>query len=551
MLKNIIYILLWMLVGIPLSSISQTKGLQEVDVDLGSGSFTGSLGLPFDVPFRITGPITAGLRKVTVKYRIQKDEHRNWMRFPQKEKGKWSKPDDWVYIDDPVKDQKFRLTVGPLHPNVGYEFKYEILKIPGLNPTQYENLRVSIFESLINFLETPTELSDPNIARLNAELNKKMQVAVGSGTILNKDETPFVLDILQDPLRATTDAIIDCNLAISDAQSRINSYIDAFKRWNRHFQLLKNQLDRIVLNPAILNAAAKAIWDAPVAPLIQSVKDIKFSELAGFITDPSQHFDEVMAGNQKITKPGLAISTSPDPASFELLNAFFEIIASGKITNTANPPANFFAGMQNSFTGTFLPAVTGIQTEYDLIKEQKKIKADLLLKFPNVLADKLISLTVVLLDRSMSDAVSQSTPYIGLDLGFSFTPAYSQLFAYEGVNFYFVPVNKEASLSRMKGLLNNLSKRFSIHIGLTQSLITAENKNYQALINNVGSLLAGFGLRFSRITRLNVGTIFFYEKNPNPLIDKKDLKKMYCFSFTFDINIAKALGNFGTRIGVK
>jgi len=216
-----------------------------------------------------------------------------------------------------------------------------------------------------------------------------------------------------------------------------------------------------------------------------------------------------------------------------------------------NASRDIFALQAASINGNFLPAANQSAEQFEIIKNEQQKKADLLAKFPDVLADKLISLSFIIVDKSVSDVVSSSTPYIGLDVGFSYTPGYSQVFAYEGVNFYFVPVNKDAPLKTMKGLWNSLSKRLSVHIGLTQSLIAAENKNYAPLINNVGSLLVGTGIRVSRIVRINYGAILFYEKNPNPLIDKKDLKKMYSLSLTFDLNVAKALGSFGTRLGIK
>jgi hypothetical protein len=275
---------------------------------------------------------------------------------------------------------------------------------------------------------------------------------------------------------------------------------------------------------------------------------LKFGELADLLSDPSLKWEDMINGKAKIEKDGLSPVTAPDNASYSLLTAFFSIIKTGNIKNVGG---DVFASVQQKVVGNFLPAVKETPQLFELIKSELQKKTDLLAKFPDVLADKFISLSFVLIDKSVSDIVSSANPYIGLDVGFSYTPNYSQLFAYEGVNFYFAPVNKDAPLSRIKGLRNNLSKRLSVHMGLTQSLIAAENKNYAPLINGVGSLLIGAGLRVSRIVRLNYGTIFFYEKNPNPLIDKKDFKKMYSFSLTFDINVAKALGNFGTRLGIK
>ena len=525
---------------------AQTKGMQEIEVDLASGVFVSQQGIPFDVPFRIFGSVSGTLREVSVKYKIDPSEYKKWMRFPRKEKDSFSTPVTWTAIDEVPKDQKFRLTVGPLHPNVAYQFNYTILKTPP--QAQREELKKTIFESINRFLENLKGLDDIEIAKQNNDLNRKLQLFVGAGTIVEADKkTPFKLNILDGPLKNTADEIIVNNLSIEDSKQRIESFSAAFDANRPAFRKFREILANINVNPSLLNDASKIIWQGPVTTTIPSLKDLKYSDLAKLLADPNQPWRDVIRGKMKIERAGLIPTTVPDISSYDILAIFFTNLIANTIKNTADE--NAFAEVGSDKLGMWFQAASDAFDYHEAIKIATKKREDLLAKFPDVLSDKFILFSVIFIDKSISDVVSQSNPYIGLDVGFSYVPGYSQLFLYEGVNFYFVPVNKDAPLARMRGLKNNLSKRLSIHFGLTQSLISIENKNYQPL-TTAGSLLVGGGIRVSRIVRINYGTIFFYEKNANPLITKKDMKSMYCFSLTFDINVGKALGNFGTRLGI-
>jgi len=530
---------------------AQTKALTEVEVDLGSGTFSGTTGLPFDVPFKITGPVTPNLRAVWVRYKIKDDEFKKWMRFPSSVKKTWSDTSKhWTYYDEAPSGAKFHLFVGPLHPNVTYEFQYFIEKIPSLTATQKDDLKKAMFNSLVNFLEELTNVDDGRIATLNNELNTKLQLAIGKGEIQNLDRTPFKLDVKTGNVRPITDKVINCNLTILKAKTSLTRNVGAFAEDKAEFSTFKNILDGINQDKIKLNAASLAIWNAPITNAVPALKDLKFSVLAQMFIASGQNWADLINGKLKIDPPNLTPVTTVDNASFTILTAFFEMIANGKLVKR-DDSKDAFAAIHDFVAGNLLPAAKTTVENQNIITDQQQAKVNLLASFPDILADKIISLSIVILDKSVSDVVSSSSPYIGLDYGLSYTPKYTQLFIYEGVNFYFVPVNKDARLSTMTGFWNNLSKRLSVHLGLTQSLIAAQNKNYVPLIGNVGSILLGGGLRFSRILRLNYGTIFFYEKDANPLKDKQTFKAMYTFSLTFDFNVAKAFGDLGTRLGIK
>ena len=533
-------------------SNAQTKGLTEVDVDLGSATFSGAAGLPFDVPFKITGPVTSNLRSIYVSYRIKPDDYKSWMRFPSSVIGKWSDTSrHWNYFDESPAGAKFHLYVGPIHPNVAYEFLYIIRKAPSLNATQRDDLKKTIFNSLVDFLSNLEDVNDSRISTLNIELDKKIQVAVGNGDIQYLDGSPFKINIRDRNLKPITNKIIDCNLAIRDARNDIPANANQFLPGNGNFVRFKNILSNIKNGVVVLDAPSLAIWNSPFTSAIPALKDLKFKDLADMLTDPGLNWADLINGTVKIDPPRLTTVTATDNSSFAVLSAFFDIITNQKFKTAGVNPVDPFAAVHIFVVGNLKLALTTTLEDLNIITVQQQVRANLLNTFPDILADKLISTSIVVVDKSVSDVVSSSSPYIGLDYGLSYTPNYSQLFIYEGVNFYLVPVNKDARLATMRGFRNNLSKRLSIHLGLTQSLITAQNKNYVPLIGTVGSILLGAGLRFSRILRLNYGTIFFYEKDANPLIDKQTFKAMYTFSLTFDFNVAKAFGDLGTRLGIK
>ncbi len=144
--------------------------------------------------------------------------------------------------------------------------------------------------------------------------------------------------------------------------------------------------------------------------------------------------------------------------------------------------------------------------------------------------------------------------YLGVDLGFAWSPDIEDFFSYVGTNIYFRPVNKKAHLRwsdfRRGQLRSELAKRLSLTIGITINDLVTEDEQFQGVpINDDVGLIAKkplvftAGLRLSDFFRVSVGALVFKDKDPNPLIDDSKLAWSPLVSLSIDWNLRGALRN--------
>lgn len=524
-----------------LPSLAQTRQLPEVTVDLGSGVTSGVLGLPFDVPFRMKGPTTPSFRKISLTYQVSSS-------YANQNKLQWkgsTAPITWTYVGD---QPEWRLPVGPIHPNVPYDFIFKLTRVPDVKAPEKEKFKLEAYKILEAFYDIPAGISDQTINAANAALNGQLIALVPPGQkIIYPDGTPYTINMHDLPFSMMLQTLKDAKLKQMSMGTDLLSVRNIFTRPEHKYSAFRSRLASIINNPSLLKPTSKAIIDGVIDAGNIKYKAVKMIEIGNLAKQSGHRIDEVFEGKLTFNSSANAWAAvqKPDIELMQLIHQFFY-----KLNDNLDLAAGtkVFTAEDLSIIQILLDVfkdITATQIFNDQLTERKNAA---LAKFPDVLADKLLSSTYIIHDQSYIDAVSQSTPYIGLDVGFSYIPGYSQLFIYEGVNFYFMPVNKDAPLSYFTKRRYWWLKRVSVHLGLTQSLIKVENKRYMPLIDGVGSLMAGAGLRINRIMRINAGYMFFYEKDNHPLIDKKHFTAMPQFSFTFDINIGRALGGFGTRL---
>lgn len=525
-----------------LPSLTQTKPLPEVSVDLGSGVTSGALGLPFDVPFRIKGTNTPSFRKISLIYKVSSSyadsSKLQW-------KGNASKPSTWSYVGDQT---EWRLPAGPIHPNVPYDFVFTVTRIPDVKAPEKEKFKQEAYKLLEAFYDNPAGINAGTIAATNAALNVQLNALIPPGQkIIYPDGTDYTIDINTPPFSALLQTLKDVKFRQLSLATDLTSMGNIFNLPIHNYNAFRLRLANIINNPSLLKPESKAIIDGVIDAGNAKYKTVKMIDIGNLAKQPAHRIDDVFEGKLTLNSgvSAWAAVQRPDIDLMHLVYQFFYKL-SDNLDLTAG--TKVFTAVDTSLIQTLLAFFKDITSTQIFNDQLTDVKNAALAKFPDVLADKLLSATYIINDQSYIDAVSQSTPYIGLDVGFSYIPGYSQLFLYEGVNFYLTPINKDAPLSYFKKRRYWWLKRLSIHLGLTQSVIKVENQRYVPLIEGVGSLMAGAGLRINRIMRLNAGYMFFYEKDNNPLIEKKHFTAMPQFSFTFDINIGRALGGFGTRI---
>lgn len=527
---------------------AQTKAFDEVNVDLGSGVL-GANGIPFDVPFIIKGEVDPSYWMIKMKYKIKESEYRSWMRFPKTGVGMYADSVVWKAVPQ----KEFRLLSGPLHPNVTYLYEFTIYQKTALE----DNVKAQFKQGLMDIIAATMKdlgATGERIAPANAALNAKMQSLFPAGmTILNKDLQPFELDLNAAPVKQLTDEIVQINL---------NKFLDTtfYKRTkfffaSEEYKEIQQKLATLVAGSGKLIKADSAKYGAIIDPANVAFPAIRFSELATLFSRTSNNPGDIIRGVSTLKADGSKVLPAKDPdlAAIALLNLFFGTLGQN-LRDTAGSPLLSAAAIQ-ALTN-MLPNIISKGVEmHQRNSGDAAQRAAIIANFPDILDDKLIAYTVTSYTQSISDVVSEKNPYIGLDFGLSYIPGYEQLFFYEGVNFYFAPVNKDAPLSNFSlkraSFREWLSKRFSLHFGLTQSLIEVGNKRYAPLLKGLNSsLLAGVGLRINRLVRLNLGYIFFYEKDNNPIVDNNHFTAMPQVAITFDLNVGKALGGLGKRIGI-
>lgn len=526
-----------------LPSNAQTKQLPEVSVDLGSGVTSGTLGLPFDVPFRFKGTTTNSLRGISLTYQAS-------CSYYDYDKLQWkgnatTKPSTWSYVGDQA---EWRLPVGPIHPNVPYDFIFTVTRTPDVKAPEKEKFKQEAYKILEAFYDDPAKINSGTITTTNAALNLQIKALVPPGqNIIYPDGTPYTIDINEPPFSTLLQKLKDVEFRQMSMTDDLDNVRNIFTLSIYNYNAFRSRLTNIINNPNQLTPASKAIIDGIIDVGNPKYKTVKMIDIGNLAIQPAHRIDEVFEGSLTLNNNAWAIVERPDIDLMQLVYQFYYKL-SDNLYMTAGRKA--FTKEDISMLNlliTLFKDITTAQVFNDHLEDNKNA---VLSKFPDVLADKLVSATYIIADQSYIDAVSQATPYIGLDVGISSIPGYSQLFIYEGVNFYFMPVNKDAPLSYFKKTRYWWLKRLSVHLGLTQNLIKVDNKRYVPLIDGVGSLIVGTGLRFNRIMRINAGYMFFYEKDNNPLKDEKHFTALPQFSLTFDINIAKALGGFGRRLNI-
>jgi len=522
-------------------SFAQTKALDEVTVDLGSGVL-GTNGIPFDVPFIIKGDVDPSYWMIRMQYKI-KGTRKKWMRFPEDSKDGYSTPVEWKAVPQ----KEFRLLSGPLHPNVTYVYDFTIYKNVDLDGKIIdkfkEDLMVVIEHTMEDLRKTGEKLDAANVT-----LNQKMKALFPKGTtILDKELNAFELDLTQYPLKELTDVVTDMNIKEVLDANLYNSIKEYFS--SPEYNSIQATLAQISKGTITLSPTDKIAYNAIVDGTNASFKSVKLSDLVTLFGNPANNPVDIILGTATIKESSIAAVKMPDLDAIALMGSFCSKL--GQNMKDAAGKSIFSQGAAESMK-FLLPGKISDAIESHKNNSSRQEKRDAIIaKFPDILSDKLVAYTVTSYIQSSSDVVSEKNPYIGLDFGFSYAPGYEQLFFYEGVNFYFAPVNKDAPLRNFTSFRDIIGQRLSIHFGITQSLIDVENKRYAPLFKGLNSsLLAGFGVRINRIVRLNYGYVFFYEKDNNPVIDKKHFTAMPQVALTFDLNIAKALGGLGKRIGI-
>jgi hypothetical protein len=144
-----------------------------------------------------------------------------------------------------------------------------------------------------------------------------------------------------------------------------------------------------------------------------------------------------------------------------------------------------------------------------------------------------------------TDWRTRATAYISADVGLAYSPEIDSFFFYFGTNIYLGPVNKKAPLSYRDDGWGTIRKRLALTFGIPlnpfeqNQTVTLTDPQGGQLDGVIGSrpLLVGIGWRLTDILRLTGGSVIFNVRDPNPLIDDKQLRRSGFIALSVDWDI--------------
>lgn len=591
------------------SGQAQLGTREVIKVNLGGRTFVTADGkaavLPFDEPFHISGEAGKSIRKVELRYRIKPGttiKETYWFNSTQLDaEGFIEAPISWSRTSnaDGVETEFLLTDVGPLHPNVTYEFQFSVFTEASLAEDKVEKVAEALYErswSIMNNevvriaeslqLETDSSVKGNLIVDIKAKADDgkdrandafyelllselaKAQGLVRVERLVSASDVskPSPLEVDNSEIEGILEEVKQDLLKLTTKFQFLPTYLIDLKDYTSIEQLelaaLNNALKKVSANTEVPTDQTKAIWASAIDPLNEGFKSITHTHMNAFLVeswDVSRNLERIINGEAKfnlnagvltIARYNQSGKLPVDISSIKLLHSYFKRIADMTLKNGAGTKA-LVGGFDQYFDTTLGPTFEVLISQLkeiadystDAVKEKLKVKYQELIK--DYLTTTLISTTYLASGTSVVLSESEKSNYVSLDFGLLMTPLPS-LFAYQGVNFYLSPVNKRTSLEAYDG--NGFNKRFSIHLGLTQQLIESENESYENLIDGVGSLALGVGYRIARNVKVNATAFAFNQTDPNPLVSDQSLKISWGLSMSWDLDIGKAFGNVGKSL---
>lgn len=527
-------------------SFSQTLKTETVSVLISARDF--ETPLPFDVPFKIKGTAEKKIQKIAFSYRIKNRKENDWYYFPPLSDldslTAFSKEETWTRIDD---DSHFAFHVGELHPNVPYEFKFTLLVSITLEKTQSDALKTELLTMLHTTLDD-INFTLEDLERLTENIQAKLSSVTARGKLTDIDQKEFKLEPLEPPLKTISDNLINVNQEVLGSKERIAGsalrIIGLSQPAHNGAFSMPHIINALRDSSVRLNASIARTLYQPLNPTIKGFETYTLRDFLVFYSNTLNNpsiLAEILKGEAKINGSSISSANSHDMASLQLLLSFYERIGMNTFVDTGNR----FIFLDYAETLEELKDnVTILMESIKTIQKRKEELDNLKTAFPDVLQNVFVQQSLNIIEESAIDVTSQNTPYIGLDAGIVYGFMLGNVFLYQGANIYLKPVNKKAPLGKFEGW-DKFTKIFSLYVGVTQKVAGPEDASYKPLFDGAGSLLTGFGFRFNRIARLNVGALFYQYKNPNPVVDKYYLRCSPTISLSFDINIVTALGAVG------
>lgn len=574
MKKKLFFILLLFLVFV--SVYSQRKLPVTVTLDTKTWTINDieKLRIPFDENFYISGNFDEKKKvsSLVVKYRLKDHcekldddqelpsncrsyyKYRNHYYF-YKANGDLKLDDGYVYLDKiNFKDgnNTFEILMDPLHPNEVYELVFEYYEKKNLTNDDQKELKAKIvieINKAYDYKLDETRVND--FDKLNQEIEKVVTDKFNGSKFYDSKNKPISFeDIIstEDEVEEIYDLIYASNNKLNTLYKGLSQHNNTPSVVHVDTKALIANLDnnRLIIKKAIDKILSYKQFSKVIKEPVNSTVDSKISlkEVLEFIssdlnrwanyslpTDPStlptnRYLVEIIYGRSKMKGKVIEPVVNHNLKSMLLLWSAFDFLQNSKYINGSEViPFNLL----KSINENLLKWCADVK-EFNRIKEVKSKEAE---KISDLYTDVYSKFNAGLTISTKEVLETKESNYLGLDFGLLIAPEIGSSFVFEGFNFYFRPVNKNVSSSKLKGIDKTL-KTFSISLGIAQR-IGSYDDNYEALIG-VGSPFVGVGYRLNKNIRLSAGGIFYEVSNPNPLISDTSVKFTYFLSLSWDIS---------------
>ncbi len=309
--------------------------------------------------------------------------------------------------------------------------------------------------------------SPADLVQLNRELtiiiNNKLLTDPLNQKLVKRSNTQekYEVDITQSlnvpfaNLKNQTDRAADASNSLYRDPNQVNTLTGMLRNLNSTLPpntTLAAQIDSVLSPKFALSPTSAALLDLPIAPSIDAFKAFTLRNGLLILKKLCQQpdlFSMILQGKAVINSNNVVAGTATDISSVQFLQTIFAFLKGGNLTTTSD--AVLFQPVAGSAWKSFLDlldaAYDNIQKLYDAKSKIAKFVAD----FPDLTLEVLVNNSLKSDIVSLADVLTPGTPYISVDAGIGYSPAYQQAFSYYGANFYFSPVNKKAKLSTFKG----------------------------------------------------------------------------------------------------
>lgn len=513
---------------------------------------------PYDIPFYLTVPIDADVVSMTMNYRIEDSNLRKkgWISFPHNKVAKDKKDG---FLETPIPSDKdifdktrYSFLVPGLHPNIKYNFKFEVIKKVSLDAKLVTEMREKLAAELNRFFESRrnTAISGDDLKKEDTVLSKIVtsyfpgkDLRFKKNSKTNFSYKAFDLSPAVNLALAQSDDFEEANNTFKSASQNMRKEFDTARK------KILSDIDSIQSGKLKMNRYSKEVLALPFNPGLKEFAGYSLLDglklLRQMSLPTSKDLKLIMEDTFRITNNSFARTGGKRHAETILFVAsLLQELSNGVLRDTVKgiEVARFayLKAMETWLTEITdnIPIMIKAEAEMDRVKEL----------LPDILANivQFESYEAVILP--MVDVVSENTPYVSAEGGIAYIGPFESVARYSGANIYFSPINKKASMGKLRFGYRML-KMLSLQVGV-MTHFGDRPVNTKSLIGGNSDLSLGIGLRLNRIIKINAGIVSYKTNADNAISNDYKLKGAGFFSIGLDVNILKAFGKVGTLLNL-